>query len=64
MKPKLIAILVLIILFLIILAQNTQVITLSLLFWKINMSQFLLIAFALIIGFVAGYLICLLTAKQ
>jgi len=28
------------------------------------MSQFLLIAFALIIGFVAGYLICLLTAKQ
>jgi uncharacterized integral membrane protein len=38
MRPKLIIVLVLIALFLIILIQNTQVVTLRLFFWKVGMS--------------------------
>lgn len=63
MKPKVIAILVLIVLFLIILAQNTHVIALNLLFWTISMSQIILIAFVLVGGFVIGYLTSMLTRK-
>jgi len=62
-KPKVIVILVLVILFLIILAQNTHVITLYLLFWSIRMSQIILIAFVLVGGFILGYLTSMLTRK-
>jgi len=64
MKPKVIVILVLVVLFLIILAQNTHVITLNLLFWTISMSQIILIAFALLGGFIIGYLTSMLTGKS
>ena len=57
MKPRNIVLLVLIILFLIILAQNTQVVTLRLLFWKIEMSQVILVPVTMIIGFILGYLV-------
>ncbi len=63
MKPKVIVLLVLAVLFLIILAQNTHVITLNLLFWTISMSQIILIAFVLLGGFVIGYLTSRLTGK-
>jgi uncharacterized integral membrane protein len=55
MKPKIILLLVLIILFLVFLIQNTQVITLRLYFWKISMSQIILIPLVLILGFALGY---------
>lgn len=64
MKPKVIVILVLVILFLIILAQNTHVTTLHLLFWSISMSQIILIALALVGGFILGYLTSMLTRKN
>ena len=64
MKPKVIVILVLVVLFLIILAQNTHVITLNLFFWTISMSQIILIAFTLLGGFIIGYLTSLLTGKS
>lgn len=64
LKPKSIAILVIIILLLIILVQNTHVVTLHLLFWRIEMSQFLLIGFSVVIGFIVGYLVCLLAARK
>jgi len=64
MKPKAIAILVLVILFLIILAQNTQVLTLRLFFWSISMSQIILIAFILVGGFVIGYLTAMTARKK
>lgn len=64
MKPKPIIILVIVILLLIILVQNTHVVTFHILFWEISMSQFLLIGFSVIIGFIIGYLVCLLAAKR
>jgi uncharacterized integral membrane protein len=61
MKAKTIVVLVLIGLFLIILFQNTQVVTLRLLFWKIDMSQIILVPVIMLIGFVIGYLVAKVT---
>ncbi len=57
MKPKTIALIVLAVLSLIILIQNTHVTTVRLLFWSFPMSQILLILFMLIAGFLAGYIV-------
>ena len=62
-NPKLIAGLVLVILFLIFLLQNTQVVTLRLYFWKISMSQIILIPLVLILGFIVGYIVARVTRK-
>lgn len=64
MKPKIISVLVLIILFLVFLMQNTQVVTLRLYFWKISMSQIILIPLVLIIGFVLGYGVAKIAEKS
>jgi len=56
MKPKVIIYLVIAVVILIILVQNTHVVSLRLLFWEITMSQFVALGFAVILGFVAGYL--------
>ena len=55
MKPKSIGLLVVIILFLIFLIQNTQVVTLRLYFWKISMHQIILIPLCILIGALLGY---------
>jgi putative membrane protein len=64
MKPKWIVSLVVVILFLIFLLQNTQVVTLRLYFWSISMSQIILIPLTLILGFVAGYIVARITGKH
>ena len=64
MKPKVIIILVLVVLFLITLAQNTHITTLNLLFWSISMSQIILLAFTLLGGFIIGYLTAMLSQKK
>lgn len=57
MKPMTIVILVLVALFVIILVQNTQVVTLRLLFWKLGMSQIILVPLTMLIGFIIGYIV-------
>lgn len=64
MKPKIISLLVLIILFLVFLVQNTQVVTLRLYFWKISMSQIILIPLVLILGFALGYGVAKMVGKS
>ncbi|ACB84253.1 lipopolysaccharide assembly protein LapA domain-containing protein [Natranaerobius thermophilus] len=56
MRPKAIAILVIAIIFLILLFQNTHQVELQLLFWKIDGPLILLILLSLAGGFVIGYL--------
>lgn len=56
MKPKTIILLILLLLCLVILIQNTEVVTLQVFFWQIAMSRILLIPVLLLIGFVIGYL--------
>ena len=55
MKPKTVIILIIFVLFLIVLLQNTQVVTLRFLFWEISMSRIILLAVVLLIGVVIGY---------
>jgi uncharacterized integral membrane protein len=57
MKSMTIVILVLVALFVIILVQNTQVVTLRLLFWKLGMSQIILVPLTMLIGFIIGYIV-------
>jgi len=64
MRPKWIVSLVVFVLFLIFLLQNTQVVTLRLYFWSISMSQIILIPVTLILGFVAGYIVAKITGKH
>jgi uncharacterized integral membrane protein len=57
MRPKFIVVIVLIALFLIILIQNIQPVTLRLFFWKVGMSQIILIPLTMAIGFVIGFIV-------
>ena len=57
MKAKTIILIILAGLGVVILVQNSQVVTIRLFFWKIAMSQVILVPFVLIIGFVAGFLV-------
>lgn len=64
MRPKLIAILVPIVLFLIILFQNTEVVTLKVLFWDISMSRILFIPLVALVGFGLGFLTAKVAGKK
>jgi uncharacterized integral membrane protein len=64
MRPKFIVVLVLIALFLIILIQNIQPVTLRLFFWKVGMSQIILIPLTMAIGFVVGFVVSKVTGNQ
>lgn len=55
MQPKMIGIIIVVILALIILVQNTYSVTLHFLFWQISMPQVVLIFIALVIGIILGY---------
>jgi uncharacterized integral membrane protein len=60
-NPKVIAGLVVGILFLIFLFQNTDVVILRLYFWNISMPQIILIPVVLLIGFAGGFIVAKLT---
>jgi uncharacterized integral membrane protein len=64
MRPKFIVVLVIITLFLIILIQNTQVVTLRLFFWKVGMSQIILIPLTMAIGIVIGFIVAKVTGNR
>ena len=57
MKPKMIVVVLVIIMALIILSQNTQVVTVHVLFWDLSMSRIILIPFLLLVGFIIGFFI-------
>jgi len=57
MKPKFIIILILAVLALIFVLQNSEVVTINLFIWTIAMSRIILIASLLLIGFLIGFLL-------
>jgi uncharacterized integral membrane protein len=57
MKFKIIFILILAVLFSIILLQNTQVVTVKLLFWEMSMSRIILVPLLVLFGFVIGFFV-------
>jgi uncharacterized integral membrane protein len=57
MKPKTIIVVILIVLALVIILQNTEVVTLRFLFWDLSMSRVILIPLLMLVGFVLGYIV-------
>lgn len=55
MRPKTLSALILTAFLLVVMAQNTQVVTLRLLVWEIILPQIVLIFFVLLIGFLLGF---------
>ena len=64
MRPKFVGMLVLIALFLIILIQNIQSVTLRLFFWKVGISQIILIPLIMAIGFAIGFIVAKVTGNR
>lgn len=62
-KPKYIIGIVFAVLLLIVFVQNTQVVVYRVLFWKISISQIILVPLTVIAGFALGYLVVKLRAK-
>ncbi|MCF7885798.1 MAG: LapA family protein [Candidatus Marinimicrobia bacterium] len=64
MKTRQIFIVIISLLLLIILLQNTQVVNFHLLFWKISMSQIILLFLVSIISFIIGYFTHMIINKR
>ena len=63
-NPKTIAIVVVLVLFIIFLFQNTSVMTLRLYFWEVSMSQIILVPLILLVGFACGFAVGKLTGRK
>lgn len=63
MKPKTIIILILVVMAVIVILQNTEIVTLQLFFWKISMSRIIFISFLLLVGFILGFLVAKLVKQ-
>ena len=63
MKTKHIVGIVVFILIVIFLIQNTQVVTLRFYFWQLSMSQIILLPLTMLIGIAIGYIIARVTKK-
>ena len=57
MRPKVAFVILLGLLLLVIILQNTQVVAVRVLFWEIQMSRLLLIVLAAAVGFIGGYVV-------
>jgi uncharacterized integral membrane protein len=55
MKAKIIALIVLVVLLVILMLQNTQEVIFRIFFWRISMSQLILVPLAVLVGFFLGY---------
>lgn len=61
---KRVLLLVVVLLALFILVENTSVVTIRFLFWKVEMSQVVLILLVLAVGYIAGYLTAKILASR
>ena len=57
MKVKILIVAVLLALIVILLVQNTQEVIFRVYFWKISMSQVILVPLAVLVGFLFGYFV-------
>ena len=64
MKPKTIFIIAILLLFVIIIIQNTELSGFQILFWKVEMSRAILLPIIFITGLIIGFLGCLIITKK
>jgi len=63
LKPKLVVLLAIVLLALIVIAQNAQYVNFRFLFWSVLTTQILLIVLMIAFGFVMGFLVGKLTGR-
>jgi uncharacterized integral membrane protein len=64
MKPKTIFIIIILLLFGIIIIQNTEMAGFQLYFWKVEMSRAILLPIIFIAGLIIGFIGCLIMTKK
>jgi len=64
MNLKNIVLLVLVVLIAILFVQNSQVVSITLLFWQVSMSGIIMFPLLVLIGFTLGYLVCKFGGKR
>jgi uncharacterized integral membrane protein len=64
MRPKVIVGLVLLILLVVLVAQNTATVTYRFVFWSVSMSQVILFPLAALIGFLLGFIVGSMSRRQ
>ena len=64
MKTKILIVAVLLALIIILLVQNTQEVIFRVYFWKISMSQVILVPLAVLVGFLFGYFVAKLGKER
>jgi len=64
MKTKILVVAVLLALIIILLVQNTQEVVFRIYFWKIGMSQVILVPLAVLVGFLFGYFVAKLGRER
>jgi uncharacterized integral membrane protein len=64
MKTKILIVSVLLVLIIILLVQNTQEVVFRVYFWKISMSQVILVPLAVLVGFAFGYFVAKLGKEK
>ena len=57
MKPKYIVILILVLLAVVFVIQNSTMVTITLFFWSISMNQIIMICGLMLVGFLIGFLV-------
>jgi uncharacterized integral membrane protein len=57
MKPKYIVILILVLLAVVFVIQNSTMVTITLFFWSISMNQIIMICGLMLVGFLVGFLV-------
>ncbi|HCS47238.1 MAG TPA: hypothetical protein DIW61_02885 [Candidatus Aminicenantes bacterium] len=64
MKTKILIVAILLALIIILLVQNTQEVVFRVYFWKISMSQVILVPLAVLVGFLFGYFVAKLGKER
>ena len=64
MDWKMIVVFALIILFVVITVQNTEVVSFTFLFWQITMSRIVWLLITFIVGLAAGYILCTIRCRS
>jgi uncharacterized integral membrane protein len=64
MDWKVILVFALVVLFVIIIVQNTEVVSFTFLFWHITMSRIVWLLITFVVGIVAGYVLCTLRSRS
>ena len=64
MKPKTIFVIAIVLLIIVIIVQNTELVGLQFLFWKIEMSRAILLPIIFFAGLFIGFLGCLIIKKK